>query len=58
MENLEKKEINVQEEIIRLKAMAYDAVATIERNQKLLQAINQKIAELQQKENEKQVSKA
>jgi uncharacterized protein YukE len=36
------------EEIKELKAQAYDCLAAIEHYQKQLQAINQKIAELQQ----------
>ena len=40
------------EEIKDLKAQAYDCLAAIEHYQKQLQAINQKIAELQSKQSE------
>lgn len=39
------------EEIKELKAQAYDCLAAIEHYQKQLQAINQKIAELNEKQN-------
>jgi len=41
------------EEITKLKAQAYDCLAAIEHYQKQLQAINQKIAELQPVKNDK-----
>jgi uncharacterized protein YukE len=41
------------DELKELKAQAYDLIAAIEHYQKLLQEVNQKIAELNEKSNDR-----
>ena len=47
----------MNEEIIKLKSQAYDCMAIIEQHQRILQQLNQKIAQLMQEDKKEETKK-